>query len=241
METARISGLLHPFLTDVSAAERLSTRAGFGDEEPVVLSKTQLQDISTYIDLLLRWNARINLTAVRKPEEIVTRHFGESLFAARHLFPGRTSWAASANDEGRTTYDAIDIGSGAGFPGLPLKIWVPQLRLTLIESNHRKATFLREVVRALTLTDVNVFSARAEQFSGTASVVTLRAVEQFERILPIARRLLAPGGRLALLIGESQVESVRRLVADLRWKEPVPIPQSTQRVLMVGTAEKEPT
>jgi 16S rRNA (guanine527-N7)-methyltransferase len=238
METARISVLLHPFLEDGSAAERFSSRADFGAEEPVALSKTQLQDISMHIDMLLRWNARINLTAVRKPEEIVTRHFGESLFAARHLFPPVSG--QNANDEGRATYDAIDIGSGAGFPGLPLKIWAPQLRLTLIESNHRKATFLREVVRALTLTDVNVFSARAEQFSGSASLVTLRAVEQFERILPIARRLVAPGGRLALLIGESQAEAALNLLPELRWREPLPIPQSSQRVLTIGMSASEP-
>jgi 16S rRNA (guanine527-N7)-methyltransferase len=238
METARISLLLHPFLAEKSSAESSSFRAGLNPEESASLSKAQLQHISTYIDMLLRWNARINLTAVRKPEEIVTRHFGESLFAARHLFPAASG--RSANDEGRTTYDAIDIGSGAGFPGLPLKIWAPQLRLTLIESNHRKATFLREVVRALTLTDVNVFSARAEQFAGSASLVTLRAVEQFERILPIARRLVAPGGRLALLIGESQAATALKLLPELRWREPLPIPQSSQRVLMIGVAEKEP-
>jgi 16S rRNA (guanine527-N7)-methyltransferase len=238
METARISVLLHPFLTEGSAAERFSSRADFGAEEPVVLSKTQLQGISTYIDMLMRWNARINLTAVRQPEEIVTRHFGESLFAARHLFPipsGR-----NAKDDRRTTYDAIDVGSGAGFPGLPLKIWAPELRLTLIESNQRKATFLREMIRALTLTNVDVFSARAEQFSGSASVVTLRAVEQFERVLPVAMRLVAPGGRLALLIGESQAEAACKVVADLQWEGPLPIPQSTQRVLMIGVSANEP-
>jgi 16S rRNA (guanine527-N7)-methyltransferase len=238
METARIGLLLHPFLADDSSTQALSLRSDFGREESG-LSKAQLQDISIYIDMLLRWNARINLTAVRTPEEIVTRHFGESLFAAKHLFPA--SLGRSANDQVQTTCDAIDIGSGAGFPGLPLKIWAPRLRLTLIESNHRKATFLREVVRALTLTDVNVFSARAEQFSGSANLVTLRAVEQFERILPIARRLVAPGGRLALLIGGSQVETARKLLPELPWKDPLAIPESTQRVLMIGTSPLEPS
>ncbi len=190
-----------------------------------------------YIDILLRWNARINLTAVRKPEEIVTRHLGESLFAARHLF--RASSERNPNDAGRGSYDAIDIGSGAGFPGLPLKIWAPELKLTLIESNQRKATFLREVIRALTLTNVDVFSARAEQFSGTASIVTLRAVEQFERTLPVAERLVAPAGRLALLIGEGQVEAARKLLPDLHWQDPLPIPQSSQRVLLVGVSKQE--
>src|ERR1700688_299817 len=85
METRRIAELLRPFLDPVSnpCHSESGRRPG---EEQAVLSATQLQHISTYIDILLRWNARMNLTAIRDPEEIVTRHFGESLFAARHLF-----------------------------------------------------------------------------------------------------------------------------------------------------------
>jgi len=106
MDTRHIADLLQPFLAapvPATASEELSFRAGFSLREPAlsgsrretaVLSETQLQNISMYIDILLRWNERINLTAVRQPEHIVTRHFGESLFVARHLFPilacGRT-------------------------------------------------------------------------------------------------------------------------------------------------------
>ncbi len=85
MDPARIAELLKPFLTPSgpsTALEDLSFRAGFSPEESAVLSPSQLRQISTYIDILLRWNARINLTAVRQPDQIVTRHFGESLFAA---------------------------------------------------------------------------------------------------------------------------------------------------------------
>src|SRR6478672_11635662 len=94
MDTSRIAALLAPFLdrrADVSAPDRNVVHSGKPRaDEPAVLSAHQLQDISTYIDILQRWNARVNLTAIRDPEEIVTRHFGESLFAARHLFPGPT-------------------------------------------------------------------------------------------------------------------------------------------------------
>src|SRR3989442_13306046 len=135
MQSDRIAELLQPFL-------------------PVPLVESQLQAISTYIDILLRWNARINLTAVRQPEHIVTRHFGESLFAARHLFPNprvRTDAPAAGPQHERSerlpALSVFDIGSGAGFPGLPLKIWAPEIHLTLIESNHKKASFLREVIR----------------------------------------------------------------------------------------------
>ena len=85
-----------------------------------------------------------------------------------------------------------DVGSGAGFPGLPLKLWAPHISLTLIESNQKKATFLREVTRALKLTDVLIQTARAETLTGVAfDLVTLRAVERFESILSLAARLAA--------------------------------------------------
>ncbi len=214
-----------------------------------MLSASQLQHISTYIDILLCWNARINLTAIRDPEEIVTRHFGESLFAARHLFPlyPVSSSVSSVVREfdldfevaeaRRPTAEArvADLGSGAGFPGIPIKLWAPNIALTLIESNHKKATFLREVARALTLTDVDIQNARAETLPpSTFNVVTLRAVERFAHALPIAATLLAPSGRLALLIASSQLDQARSTLPHLSWHSPIPIPQSKSRILLTG-------
>jgi 16S rRNA (guanine527-N7)-methyltransferase len=221
MDPALIRELLRPFLSPRAAGpEDLAN-----DQRPTAddaLSPTQLKNISTYIDLLLRWNARINLTAIRDPEEIVTRHFGESLFAARHLFP---------ND---LANGVVDIGSGPGFPGLPVKIWAPQIHLTLIESNQKKATFLREVVRTLTLTDVDIFAGRAEDFPTPAGVVTLRAVELFDQILPIAASLVAPGGCLALLIGTAQVDRARDHASNFQWQDPTPIPMASSTTLLIG-------
>jgi 16S rRNA (guanine527-N7)-methyltransferase len=209
MDPARIAELLQPFL----AAPPLSS--------------TQLTQISDYVGLLLRWNSRINLTAVREPEYIVTRHFGESLFAARLLFPA---------DAQRATPNPrlIDVGSGAGVPGLPIKLWAPHLRLTLIESNQKKATFLREVIRMLSLQAVDVFCGRAEDFPGQAEVVTLRAVERFDTALPITARLVAASGRLALLVSEPQVARALELAPNLDWQEPHPIPLSSKRVVLVA-------
>ncbi len=191
--------------------------------EGTSLTSHQLGLLSTYLDLLLKWNAKVNLTAVRAPEEIVTRHFGESLFAARLLFP-HTSTAQSV----------LDIGSGAGFPGLPLKIWAPALDLTLVESNQRKAVFLREVVRALGLPDVQISSDRAEKLSTLADLVTFRAVEHFEQVLHLAHKLTKPGGRIAILIGSSQVETAISALEKIRWDPPTLIPLSRSRSLMVG-------
>lgn len=245
MDITRISALLAPFL-----------------DHP--LQTSQLELISTYIDLLLRWNARINLTAIRTEDEIVPRHFGESLFMARHLFPAvpsklpppchaersRAQSEAMGLAESKDPYPAttadrphvLDIGSGAGFPALPLKIWAPDIHLTMIESNHKKAAFLREVARALTLTNVDVITDRAEALAARpdfprAKIVTLRAVESFDTILPTAAALVAPTtGRLALLIGSSQLPKLSALPG-VNWTPPIPIPQSQSRVLSIGVQQ----
>jgi 16S rRNA (guanine527-N7)-methyltransferase len=261
MNAPRIAQLLDPFLGPV-------------DRRPKV--QDLLHHISTYIDLLQRWNARVNLTAVRNEEEIVTRHFGESLFAARHLFPGehregyglsrvnplengRTSAPkgyfgiqeqktslvpAVANDHRPPTNDVVkvaDIGSGAGFPGIPIRLWVPEISLTLIESNHKKVTFLREVIRALTLTNVNIQTARAETPTGSSfDVVTLRAVERFESILPVAASLVAPAGRLALLIGQSQLSQALSALRAFNSSDPIRLPHSRSRVLVIAIKALNP-
>jgi 16S rRNA (guanine527-N7)-methyltransferase len=234
MDDARIAELLIPFLSD---SPRLRGHEGSASaSDAAVLSPTQLRHISTYIDLLLRWNARINLTAIREPEEIVTRHFGESIFAARYLFP--RAKAGTSPEASRP--HVIDVGSGAGFPGLPIKIWAPHVHLTLIESNQRKATFLREVVRNLRVSDVDVFTGRANAFPGSkGDVVMLRAVEHFESILPVAAGLVRSGGCLAMLLGKTQSIGVHELVPGLQWSEPARLPLSANRVLIIGSNEPQ--
>jgi 16S rRNA (guanine527-N7)-methyltransferase len=246
MDTTRIAELLQPFLVTPNPAP-LKNCHSERSAESAVLSPTQLEHISIYIDLLLRWNARVNLTAVRQPEEIVTRHFGESLFAARHLFPApvfpaKTTWGqpppAVQAERSSAAAHVIDVGAGAGFPGLPIKIWAPEINLTLIESNHKKATFLREVSRTLTLMDINVFHGRAEDYPNPpAEVVTFRAVERFQTALPIAARLVVPGGRLALLISEAQLARAHDLAPDFAWSKPANIPLSATRRLVIGVRE----
>ncbi len=205
-----------------------------------------LRDLSAYLDLLLRWNARLNLTAIREPEEIVRRHFGESLFTAARLFSGETAPAG---------HWLLDLGSGAGFPGVPIKLYASDVRLVLLETKYRKAIFLRELARALRLRDAQVFSGRAQDYPPPPPAVpvtlTLRAVERFEQVLPVAARLLGgserasaetigagPTGRslrrLALLIGAGQVESARTILPTFAWAGPLAIPISSSRVLLVG-------
>ena len=232
MDLDRIAELLQPFVE------------ARGLPEPASLSPAQLSLISRYVDLLQRWNSRINLTAVCDPDAIVTRHFGESLFLAAYLFPaGRHS----ASPAGAAGPHALDFGSGAGFPGLPLKIYAPQVRLTLVESNRRKAAFLNEVIRALRLSGSDVFTDRIDLRSGLPAeiappdLVTMRAVERFEAALLVAASLVRYGanalgaGKLALLIGHSQAQLVSQLLPDFTWEGAVEVPQARERVLLVGT------
>ncbi len=210
LDSARISALLEPFVAPVPP--------GLADQ------------LQIYLELLLRWNSRINLTAIRDPEQIVTRHFGESLFAARVLRDG-----GAFTPSGNTPISLADVGSGAGFPGLPIKLLFPQIHLALIESQNKKATFLREAVRSLDLKNVEVFCGRAESWNRTADVVTLRAVEKFESALQAAAHLVRPGGVLCLLIGTSQMAVAKRSQdSTFHFNDPVRVPISNDRVVTVG-------
>ena len=137
--------------------------------------------LSEYLRLLLKWNARTNLTAIRDPEEIVRRHFGESLFAAQYL---------------GDCHSLLDFGSGAGFPGLPIQLVYPDLQVTLAESQNKKATFLREVVRTLGLNST-IWADRVEAMpvDQRFDTVALRAVDNMQQAvteasLRASRRLL---------------------------------------------------
>jgi 16S rRNA (guanine527-N7)-methyltransferase len=153
VSTATISRLLEPYLE--------------GADVPGLYEK-----LGDYLDLLLKWNARTNLTAIREPEEIVRRHFGESLFAGRHL-PECTT--------------LLDLGSGAGFPGVPIQLLRPEIAMTLAESQGKKASFLREAVRTLGLKS-EVWAGRVEMMPAERGfdVVALRAVDKMPDALALA-------------------------------------------------------
>jgi 16S rRNA (guanine527-N7)-methyltransferase len=151
--------------------------------------------LSAYLDLLLKWNARTNLTAIRDPEQIVQRHFGEGLFTGLQLLnlePGTLNLTS-----------LLDFGSGAGFPGLPIQLLMPELRVTLAESQGKKASFLREAVRTLGL-KTEVWAGRVEDMpaSQTFAAVTLRAVDNMASALAAAKPRVSPGGLLVTLSSE---------------------------------------
>jgi 16S rRNA (guanine527-N7)-methyltransferase len=185
----------------------------------VELSSLQISSLYLHFKLLLTWNQRLNLTSVRAPDEIITRHYCESIFFGSHLpdAPDGTS--------------ILDFGSGAGFPGVPMAVLRPEWQATLLESHQRKAVFLRESTRGLH--NVRVEADRAEWAVGPFDWVVSRAV-RLEEVLAQAPRL---SSRVGLLIGESDVAELlgRR---DIEWSEPIRVPWGERRLCIYGSVPR---
>jgi len=185
--------------------------------------------IRSYVEMLLVWNRKMSLTAVTDPVEIIRFHFGESIFAL----------TAGAISDGRLA----DVGSGAGFPGLPIRLARPSINLTMIESNIKKCTFLREVSRKLRIDgDVRVLNSRMEDVATPSpsederfDFISARAVGDFDALLAFARKFLAEKGRLVLWIGQEDAEMLVKVHSVLwEWSGPILVPNSSRRNLLSG-------
>lgn len=190
----------------------------------LTLSSTQTGQILAYLHLLLRWNEKINLTAVRDPEECVTRHFGESLFLARHM-----------SIQG----SLLDIGSGAGFPGLALKIAFPEISVTLLEPVAKKRAFLKEAARACGFNQVEVRPERLEDWAHPTPAprfdfATMRAVGNLPAFVPLAAQCLKPNGNLLLWLTRDQASTLASIESGLVWREPLPVPLSRTGIICRG-------
>jgi 16S rRNA (guanine527-N7)-methyltransferase len=187
------------------------------------LAEPQLLSFATYLDLLKRWNQTVPLTSIDEDAEIVARHFGESIFVGS-LLP---------IERGRLA----DVGSGAGFPGFPLKIAFSELRVTLVEPNIKKCAFLREVQGTLGLTGIEVVRSRYEDFPAAPAsfdFVCSRALGGYKRLLQWSKPLLRPGGRVILSLGIDDSILLSR-TRGWSWEVPVNIPESRRRVVLIGS------
>lgn len=189
----------------------------------IKLSARQLAQIRDYVELLVLWNRTVSLTAIEDPTEIVARHFGESIMAA----------AVVPIQKGRLA----DVGTGAGFPGLPLKIACPELELVLLEPNQKKCAFLNEIKRRLDLKNVEVSRSRFEQYAPSPSsafdLVCSRALGDYRRLLRWAENVLASSGKVVLWLGEEDSILISR-TPNWSWELPIRIPDSARRVIQVG-------
>lgn len=215
-------------MLDTSESLLIQTCASWG----IRLSTAQLVQFAAYAVALREWNERINLTAISALDEIYCRHFLDSLSLARFWDHPPTN--------------LVDIGSGAGFPGLPLKILQPDLRLTMVESVGKKAEFLRHIAATLGLSDVSVLAARAEDVGRTRAeravydLVTARAVAELrvlvEYSLPLLRvggRMLAPKGAAAHNEAVAAQRAIELLGGKLVAVEPVELPGRDAHAVVV--------
>lgn len=194
--------------------EAAFTWAGLAALPPVAYEQFQ-----KYLDLLLRWNQRLNLTAIREPVQVIQRHFVESVFVAQHLPDGIAS--------------LLDFGSGAGFPGIPIAICRPEIQVTLAEAQGKKASFLKETLRVLALPG-QVYGGRVEAMPEQSlfDAVSMRAVEKMEFAIPIAGK--HAGRYLVLLTTAKSAAASRVFTPEMEWLEPVPLPNSAQMILAIG-------
>lgn len=192
-------------------------------------SEVQVSQIQQYMRMLLAWNDKINLTAIRDPLEILYRHFCESMYAAVN----------TRLEHGRLA----DIGSGGGFPGLALKILSPGLDTFLVESNAKKATFIAEVIRNIDLSGVRVLVSRYEELSEELTpldFVCSRAVGEYEPFLAWAASGQIAAAKAILWIGAGDLDRLHK-IPSWDWQDPITIPHSLRRLIMVGCRKSSST
>jgi 16S rRNA (guanine527-N7)-methyltransferase len=185
----------------------------------MTLTDGQINRLWAHYEILLRWNAKMNLTSIPAGEEMVVRHYCESLFFGAHV-PGNPGAISMA-----------DLGSGAGFPGTPIAILQPTWRVTLVESNQRKAVFLRESTRGLP--NISVLARRAESIPTTFDLLVARGVDPKEVVKNIPR--LAPRG--GLMLGEDDFFAIRN-ISGIAWAEPVRLPWGDRRLCIYGEVSR---
>ena len=216
---ARRADVSAPMANDATAAQRLNellTSAGLPELDAGLAGRFE-----TYLELLMRWNTRLNLTAIREREGILSRHFVESIACARAI------------PEGVATL--LDFGSGAGFPGIPIALCRPEIAVTLAESQAKKAAFLQEAMRTLALR-ANVHAKRAETLASSFDCVTMRAVDRMERaVAAAAGGLVSAGGWLVLMVTGSELPALRVAAGEtFDWTAVLKLASSEDRVIAIA-------
>lgn len=199
----------HPTATDPAADPALRAQLGAG-LDALGIDRGHADALLHYLALLLRWNRTYNLTAVRDPAAMVTLHLLDALAMHPHL-------------NGITTL--ADLGTGAGLPGIPLAIVRPNLHVSLVESNGKKARFMREVLRRLALDNATVFESRIEALDrpGQYQAITARALASLPLILELGGHLLAADGVLLAMKGVYPQDEVAALPAGWTLQDSFPL------------------
>ncbi|HXU49126.1 MAG TPA: 16S rRNA (guanine(527)-N(7))-methyltransferase RsmG, partial [Candidatus Binatia bacterium] len=179
------------------------------------------EKIRIYVSTLLQWNAKISLTTITDPEQILRVHFGESFFAA--------------NVSGIVNGRVADIGTGAGFPGIPIRMVRQAVQLTLVEAVAKKVAFLGEVLRKINISGVHIIRCRMEDISDAGfDLITARALGKYNDLLRWSKARLSQTGKIVLLLGRAEAEYLSQN-AEWVWNEPKIVPDTSARVVLIGS------
>ena len=203
---------------EISPGDRLNSL--LAEAGSASLGETLSSQFETYLSLFVRWNSRTNLSSIREPDAILSRHFVESIVCAQALPAGIAT--------------LLDFGSGGGLPGIPIALCRPEIAVTLAESQGKKAAFLQEAVRMLGIS-AKVFAGRAETLTGRFDCVTLRAVDKMADAVRTAAKLVTQGGWLVLMTTHGEVEKLQAVANnEFRWSEGLLLPGGSERILAIG-------
>ena len=163
----------------------------------VFYNEEMIKKLSIYYETLIYWNAKINITAITKKEDVYLKHFYDSLTITKIIDLNKID-------------SLLDVGSGGGFPGIVLKIFYPHLKLDIIDANNKKILFLEKLVKKLNLKDVNLIHGRAEEYAlnnyDKYDLVTARAVANLNILLELCLPFVKKGGFFVSLKGEAKEE-----------------------------------
>lgn len=184
-----------------------------------------LERVQTYLQFLAKWNARMNLTGIQQSVDVLKILFAESFFAAELV--------------GDPQGAILDVGSGAGFPGLAMAVYRPELKLVLLEPRKKRAAFLAALRRELGLAGVSVWNRRLEEcaiadFSDLPTVLTMRAVGQISEIIKHCAPLLRGDRRVLLFSSVQSAKAPREDTKGVCWQSEVPIPWDPAHLILLG-------
>jgi 16S rRNA (guanine527-N7)-methyltransferase len=220
LRTVKVDGGLREELNQDSGAVGGRLNVLLSSYGIIQLNPEQTIRFAEFYSLILRWNAKLNLTAIRNTERILSRHFVESIACAQALPSGIAS--------------LLDFGSGAGFPGIPIALCRPDISVTLAESQGKKAAFLQEAVRVLGIS-AKVHSGRAESLDARFDSVVLRAVDRMPKAVRAASNLVVSSGWLAVMTTNRELPALEAAVGEaFSWRKVILLPESEERVLALG-------
>lgn len=199
------------------------------EELGIELTDKQLTQLEKFYTLLIEWNEKINLTRITNKEDVYLKHFYDSLTITRVIDLTKIN-------------TLCDVGTGAGFPGIVLKICFPNLNITLVDSLNKRVNYLNDIIEKLSLKDIKAIHARGEEFKGEFDIVTARAVANTEKLLKYTMHLVNKQGLLIAMKGNVDTELTPKLITKINKlyklitidKFTLPVENSHRSLVVIG-------